>query len=176
MVLGPLAHLFEVSGLSLASPVASLASSHGEPVSAISDLRVFPFAAVYRCDLQFLACVLRLADLLDLDPARAPRALVDIMRYAGKRSLDEWRKQQGNFAVSDTVIEFHARLSDFFEEKALRDTFRELECESRQGVHGVAGRPRLPDLPRLKPRGRVEISIESDGYTFTRSSAFSSIA
>ena len=80
MVLGPLASLFEVSGMSLASPVAALARSHGEPVSAISRLRVFPFATVYRCDLQFLACVLRLADLLDLDPARAPRALVDVMR------------------------------------------------------------------------------------------------
>jgi hypothetical protein len=164
MVRGRLANLFEVCGMSLADPVAALSKSHGEPVSAISQLRSLPFATVYRCDLQFLACVLRLADFLDLDPARAPRALLEIIKPRGQKSLTEWKKHQSNFAVSETSIEFHARFSDFIEEKSLRDTLRELDRERHECMELLADRS--PDMRRLRLIRPVDIQIESDGYIY----------
>ena len=108
MVCGRLATLFDVGGISLADAVAALSNSHGEPVSTISQLRSMPFGTVYESDLPYLACVLRLADQLDLDPARAPRALLEITKPRGKTSLTKWLRYRGNFTVSDTLIDFRA--------------------------------------------------------------------
>jgi HD domain len=164
MVCGRLATLFDVGGISLADAVAALSNSHGEPVSTISQLRSMPFGTVYESDLPYLACVLRLADQLDLDPARAPRALLEITKPRGKTSLTKWLRYRGNFTVSDTLIDFRASLTDFFEEKSLRDTLRELDRERQECVEFLE--ERSPDLRRLRLARPIGIHIESNGYLY----------
>ncbi len=125
---------------SFAPMVADLCRSHGESVAWVArELQSVPFAMDYNVDLPFLACVLRLADFLDLDATRAPESLMTLIKRGNERSHREWRKHQASlFSVSDTAIRFNATFEDFFEEKVLRDTLDAIEVE-RKEIMGFLG-------------------------------------
>ena len=116
------AHLLVIEGKSLCSaPWQRLCRSHGQSATEVDKLSPQPFAGRFKADLRFLACVLRLADYLDLDASRTPRSLFDLIKPGTDRSRREWRKHQAsNFYVSENSIEFVASFEDFFEEKAAR--------------------------------------------------------
>jgi hypothetical protein len=151
---------------SLARPTALLCKSHGQPIEEVAKLRAFPFAFAFKPDLQFLACVLRLADYLDLDASRAPRSLMELIGVRSVQSLREWHKHQAsNFSVTDTAIDIEARFTDFFEEKAFRDTVAGLEAERHDCVELLQTRHDERGL-RLSLVNRIEPRIESVGYRY----------
>lgn len=158
------AHLLEIEGKSLARPLASLCKSHGQTVAEVARLGPQPFAGRFKADLPFLACVLRLADYLDLDASRAPGSLFDLIKPGTERSRREWRKHQAsNFFVSERSIEFVASFGDFFEEKALRDTLDGIESERRDCMELLRKRPAGHRLALEDP---VDVRIESIGYLY----------
>lgn len=166
LVEGQLAELFVVEGKTLARPLALLCRSHGESVAAITKLQALPFAGAFEVDLQFLACVLRLADYLDLDSARAPRTLFQLLEPGNERSRREWRKHQAsNFFVSPQEIRFAATFQDFFEEKALRDTIHGIDVEREECMNLLRSRPKHYDH-ELALHDPIARAIDSQGYLF----------
>lgn len=160
------ANALKVEDKSLVAPIAELSRSHGWSVEDLRDMNEFPFAARFLCDMKFLAVVLRLADYLDLDPARAPESLMSLIKPGNEKSRREWRKHQANnFFVSDKLIKFMASFKDFFEEKALRDTLRDIEKERRDCLDLLNARQYSfkQSLELFKP---VEVDIKSEGYIY----------
>lgn len=156
----------EVEGKSLAGAVAVLCKSHGVSTEDVAKLPPFPFAGRFKVDMPFLACVLRLADYLDLDAARAPRSLMDLIGIKSVVSMREWHKHQAsNFCVSPTAIEFQAEFDDFFQEKALRDTLDGIDLERRRCMELLLARAD-PKAHRLTLDNPVASHIKSDGYRF----------
>jgi hypothetical protein len=151
---------------SLVAPVATLARSHGWAVDKLQGIAFFPFAGRFHSDLQFLAIVLRLADYLALDPARAPESLMALLHPENEKSRREWRKHQANnFFVSNTTIEFTAMFRDFFEEKALRDTLRGIEQERRDCMDFLNLR-HVESRYRLDLQNPLTTHISSEGYIY----------
>lgn len=164
LIRNDLASKFVVEGKSLADGVAALCHSHGVPVNELASLSVMPFGGKFRADIPFLACVLRLADYLDLDAIRAPESLLRLISPENQIARREWRKHQANtFYVSPRKIEFRARFTDFFEEKALRDSLAGIEQERRECLEFLRQRNVRPMLLLDTP---VAAEIESDGYLF----------
>src|SRR5262249_49920129 len=144
--------------------LAILCRSHGEPVTEVAKLKPLPLATRFRVDMPFLACVLRLADYLDLDASRAPRSLFDLIKPGTEKSRREWRKRQAtNFFVSEASIEFQASFDDFFEEKALRDTLEGIEAERQDCMEFLRNRR---EGHRLALENPVDVRIESIGYLY----------
>ena len=142
LVQGQFADQFLVGDKSLAPPVAALCRSHGQGIDDVAKMKRFPFAGPFHADMPFLACVLRLADYLDLDAIRAPASLLAIIDPTNEISRREWRKHQANsFYVTSQQIEFSAEFDNFFEEKALRDTLAGLEHERRECMELLQSRP-----------------------------------
>jgi hypothetical protein len=160
-------NLLVVDGKSLLEPVIQLCVSHGEPIDFVMSLNQFPFAGNFRSDLPFLACVLRLADYLDLDPARAPESLLRLIKPETEKNKREWRKHQSNnFFVNDSEIHFKARFTDFFEEKALRDTLKGIDVERRDCMEFLRERRTGEKALVLNLSSKILEQIESDGYIY----------
>jgi hypothetical protein len=160
-------HLFNVQERSLARPLAVLCESHGQTIAEVARLRSDkPFALQFEADLPFLACVLRLADFLDLDATRAPKSLMELIRIRSDVSRMEWIKHQaGNFSVSETKIRFDAVFDNFHEDKALRDTLKGLEAERRDCMEFLRSRPeRMYRLALESPI--TDEYIETRGYIY----------
>ena len=120
---GEYAKLLTVDKRSLAKGTALLCKSHGESIAEVAKLKDLPFASDFLCNLQYLACVLRLADYLDLDAVRAPSSVFALIDHENERSVREWRVHQAtNFYLDERTIKFQADFDDFYREKALRDT------------------------------------------------------
>ncbi|MCA9169677.1 MAG: ATP-binding protein [Planctomycetales bacterium] len=166
LVEGELQELFVINGSSFASYLATLCTSHGQDMGWVARIGLKPFATEFMVDLPFLACVLRLADYLDLDAARAPHSLFALIRPGNEVSRREWRKHQAaKFYVDSDKIVFDASFDDFFEEKALRDTLKGIERERRDIMEFLQQR-RGDGLHTLSLRAKVSVSIESKGYCY----------
>jgi hypothetical protein len=169
-ILNDYSQLLLVEDKSLANAVALLCKSHGHSVQKVSELKPVPFAIAFKVDMVFLACVLRLADYLDLDSSRAPQSLLDLIQPETEESRREWRKHQAvNFHVTQAHIEFQAQFNDFFEEKALRDTLDGIDRERRECMELLRSR-QAPDDRKLmlQLQEPVKADIESLGYRFER--------
>ncbi|MEO0529891.1 MAG: hypothetical protein AAF266_04850 [Planctomycetota bacterium] len=167
LVEGELSSRFEVEGKSLARYLGMLCESHGQSMAWVAEHSPEPFAVEFMLDLPFLACVLRLADYLDLDASRAPRSLFALIDPGSEVSRREWRKHQAsNFFVDETRIKFNADFDDFFEEKALRDTLKGIEQERRDCMEFLQQRPG-EELYKLRLTSKVDSeSIASRGYRY----------
>jgi hypothetical protein len=158
--------VLELDGKSLADPLSILCRSHGQSVAEVANLEPEPFAGDFLVDMTFLACVLRLADYIDLDAARAPRSLMEWLRPGNVVSYREWRKHQmSRFFVTSKEIRFSARFEDFFEEKVLRDTLDGLEQERRDCMELLARRDSVEAL-RLDLHAPVSKKFHSVGYLY----------
>ena len=156
-----------VCGNSLAHAIAQLSQSHGEPITFVSKLTDWPVAAKFKCDLAFLAVLLRLADYLDLDPARAPESLIGLLERDNERGRREWLKHRAAlFFVSPVEIRFSALFTDYFEEKALRDTLDGIEAERRMCIDFLNSRS--ADRYRLSLSNPLISEIRSKGYIFEK--------
>ncbi len=162
--------LLSIEGHSLAEDVALLCQSHGESLEWIErNMRESLFCRDYKSDLAYLACILRLADYLELDPARAPESLLKLINPSTEIGMREWRKNQAAcFFVSDDSIECQAMFDDFHFEKALRDTIHGIEKERRSCLEYLnARKSRDPNAYSLNLNSRVDSSrIRSVGYIY----------
>lgn len=83
-----------------------------------------------------------------------------------QKSRREWRKHQAaNFYVTPRQIEFRAKFSDFFEEKALRDTLEGIEHE-RKDCMDFLGQRRESGTLSLAIDAPIQFEIQSEGYFY----------
>ena len=101
-----------------ADDLARLCESHAWGVEESNDPR-HPEKAVAKLDdnvrfydvrvnLQYLACILRLADILDFDRSRTPLAVFQHLDFSEPKSWDEWNKhlQVKGYEITPTQVAF----------------------------------------------------------------------
>jgi molecular chaperone HtpG len=110
---GSSGHQIEVKQVNYAHLVALLIESHwddpqhlGSPAYHRDELvRDFPV------NIQYIATILRISDVIDLDPERTPKVLLDFIDPLDPTSADEWAKHRSlqGWQVSSKRIRFQAR-------------------------------------------------------------------
>lgn len=119
--------------------VRAVCDSHELPVERLRDTRIWPREALVRnlrVNVQYLSLVLRLADILDLDPERTPKALLDFIDPQNPTSITEWNKHRSvkGWEVTPERIEFQAQYPHPVYERALREFMEWIEIERRDSV------------------------------------------
>ena len=104
----------EIYGINLASFGASLCKSHSMAVNDIHGNSEFRFDEEVGTDsvnMAYLAVILRLADILDLDRDRTPESLFKSVHFTSEVSLIEWEKHRSvqGWKISEDCIRFTMR-------------------------------------------------------------------
>lgn len=88
-------------GVDITAEVADICYSHGEDIDYVRDNidTVASIADSYSC-LKFVAIILRLADVIDFDPSRAPEILMEHIDLNDTVAVGEWIKHQNVRACS----------------------------------------------------------------------------
>lgn len=112
----------------------TICEGHGLPVSDISDLDRYPRHTLIGdriINIQFLAFVLRLADILDLDPERTPKVIYEFVNPKDPVSILEWRKHRAviGHSVQPSKVLFEAECSSPEVERALKQFIEWIERE-----------------------------------------------
>jgi hypothetical protein len=167
--------------------VAVLAESHGwavhepidlhHPEKTVRELRVKQPVYGVPVNLQYLACCLRLADIMDFDRSRTPVAVFNAVHFSEERSRAEWNKhlqvkgwlitpQEALYAAECTRPAFYVSVMQFLDliDREIQDCKRLLS----QTPADVLGRYRL-ELSPVVDRTRVEMvdrSYLAGGYRF----------
>ncbi|HEX8615170.1 MAG TPA: ATP-binding protein [Telluria sp.] len=119
--------------------VLSVCDSHALPVRDLRDTLRWPRDALVRnvrVNVQYLALVLRLGDILDLDPERTPQVLLDFINPTDPISIIEWNKHRSviGWEITPERIQFEAECTDAVYERALREFIGWIEIERRDSV------------------------------------------
>jgi molecular chaperone HtpG len=92
--------------LSFAKELAEICESHTQPYDYIRKNLRQEVRGKFRFNSQYIACVLRIADILDIDSNRTPYNLYRIIDL-GQRSKEEWK--QHFLITNDEKIELNTR-------------------------------------------------------------------
>ena len=156
----------------------ALCRSHHEGFEALTSTRFDPFVVqgVGDVHLRYLACVLRLADILDVDPERTPRAILR-HRDIANGSLIYWHKDHEiSIELHQHTICLSARPSRAFIHRAITDSAEMIEEELRLCHRVSVEKPfdhnyevpsrRLPHLWRIMPFLQRRITPREDAYEY----------
>lgn len=175
--------LFAYRGVSFVSQLVDVCASHMVPVSQLLTVHDgyemrYPDDALIagqKVNVRFLACLLRITDVMDFDRERTPRLLFESLGIANRAvpgadlSLNEWNKHLAVHSIeiaSDEIV--YAGVSKHpVIEKTVRDFCITMEREIRDTTaitkrfSGQNAEAYQIDLPLcVRPR------IQSEGYTF----------
>ncbi|HWW73947.1 MAG TPA: hypothetical protein VNZ44_01045, partial [Pyrinomonadaceae bacterium] len=119
--------------------VRAVCDSHELPVARLRDTKTWPRNALVRdlrVNVQYLSLVLRLADILDLDPERTPKVLLDFIDPKNPKSIVEWRKHRSviGWEITPERIRFEAECAHPVYERALREFLDWIEIERQDSV------------------------------------------
>jgi molecular chaperone HtpG len=126
-------------GVSYARWVRAVCDSHALPVSRLRDEVTWPRNALVRTlrvNVQYLALILRLADILDLDPERTPKVLLDFIDPKDPQSVVEWHKHRSviGWEITPERIRVEAVCRHPVYERALREFLGWIEEERRDSM------------------------------------------
>jgi Histidine kinase-, DNA gyrase B-, and HSP90-like ATPase len=185
---GKSSHRIQVGEVNYAREVALVCQSHWESPSSLKadkyrrDLYIGRFSV----NLQYCSIVLRLADVLELDPERTPAALLDFIMLdlthpssnaglidaARMKSAEEWAKHRAIVGqkITPDEIRIEARCSHPAIQKGLREWCDYIDAERRE-CRMVA----RENTEEIAQRYRIDLSqdvrkdyIQTDGsYIFT---------
>lgn len=159
--------LLAIEGVDLAPLLARLCESHERPVSWISEangLGVDERIGGYDVNLQYLAFVLRLADILDFDRDRVPESLYQNITFTSEVSLREWEKHRSirGWKIAPEIIQFTAECEHPAYQKALEKFMDWIDWELQAVraavsgyVSGIRQKYHFDNLPPLVDRKRI---------------------
>lgn len=119
--------------------VQAVCDSHGLPVRDLYDTRCWRRNTLVRdqsVNVQYLSIILRLADILDLDPERTPRCLLDFINPKDETSIKEWKKHLSIIGckISQEEINIEAECEHPIYERALRQFIDMIETERKESI------------------------------------------
>lgn len=116
---------FEIQGQNISETLAKLCVSHVQPHSELTTDNEFLLdkqIGTYSVNLNYLAIVLRLADIFDFDGDRTPDVLFKSIHFTSSVSVVEWQKHRGvqGWEISETLLRFTMQYDHPAYEKAGR--------------------------------------------------------
>ena len=159
-----------VADRNLADLLARLCLSHvmaPDKINDTQDIRLDEAVGTYQVNMQRIAYVLRIADILDFDRDRTPDSLYLSISFTSRVSLREWEKHRGvnGWTISPERIVFDARYDQPAYERACRQFFDGVDAEllaaSRwsRGLPSVHSKDRI-QLPENVDRSRISPTID----------------
>ncbi|MBB6502901.1 ATP-binding protein [Pedobacter cryoconitis] len=159
--------------LSLAEDLALICESHTRDYDWIkTKLRHHEVRGDYQFNSQYVACILRLADILDIDANRTPYRLYELISPQGS-SEKEWKQHFDVLNNDKIVLNARTQLREiyFYGKSKNADIHRKLltyigwvETELSGALALVAGMKSEYNLP-LDPKPKNE--IETEGFSFS---------
>lgn len=137
---------FELSidDISLSKYVIAICNGHGEPVTSLYNTKLWPRDKLIKghyVNIQYLTIILRLADILDLDPERTPRVLHEFVNPKNNASIQEWRKHRSligwDITPNYVVVEAECNFPEV--ERTLRLFLQWIELERRESIELLKG-------------------------------------
>ncbi|RXA19455.1 chaperone protein [Methanosarcina sp. MSH10X1] len=119
--------------------VQAICDGHGLPVRDLYDTKCWRRNALVgdqNVNVQYLSVILRLADILDLDPERTPRSLLDFINPKDETSIKEWKKHLSIIGckISQEEINIEAECEHPIYERALREFVDMIETERKESI------------------------------------------
>jgi len=119
--------------------VQAVCDSHGLHVRDLYDTKRWRRNALVRdqsVNVQYLSVILRLADILDLDPERTPRCLLDFINPKDETSIKEWKKHLSIIGckISPQEINIDAECEHPIYERTLREFIDMIETERKESI------------------------------------------
>jgi len=143
------------AGFPFVAQLSEVCASHTDDPSRLADLNCHELVRSpgEYTNWRFVAVLLRLADSLDFDRARAPLVLFEQLGVRDAVSVAEWQKLRSVNAwdIRPGRIALSAKCPDPVVEKGLRDYVRTVEVELR-AARGILQSMHAPDVPDLSTR------------------------
>ena len=179
----PEAGLFDIRGVSFEDELIEICVSHNLGAAVLSELRNaheerFPRRFVvsdHTANVQFIAALLRLTDILDFDFERTPRVLFDSLGLKHKTlpgsevSLQEWEKHLAvqQLEIRDSEIVVKARCKHPAIEATVKQFCVIIEEEIRTTLSVLRRNEQsIVERYRFRIPSSVRPEIKSDGYKF----------
>lgn len=123
-----------IDGIPFWKHLIKVCDGHGEPVKVLSDLNNYPRHTLIGekiINIQYLSLLLRLADILDLDPERTPKVVYEFVNPKDPISIIEWQKHRSviGHSISHDKILFEAECSNAEVERAFKEFMSWIELE-----------------------------------------------
>ncbi len=162
---------FTFNSIDISQYIKNIIESHELPVEALENKGKYPIDTLidgYTVNIQFLAILLRLGDILDFDITRAPHFLYNHINLKNEISISEWQKHQAiqgrtykpeeiKFVAKPYSIQIHRKIEDFI---------RWIEIERKESIKLLDSNPNK-ELYYLQLIKEVEIDIQPQGYEYT---------
>lgn len=119
--------------------VQVVCDSHGLPVRDLYDTKRWRRDALVKdqnVNVQYLSVILRLADILDLDPEHTPRCLLEFINPKDETSIREWKKHLSIIGckISQEEINIEAECEHPIYERTLREFIDMIETELKESI------------------------------------------
>lgn len=127
-------------GIPFLKPLIAICDGHGASVAALKhDPNKWPRHTLIGeniINVQYLSLVLRLGDILDLDPERTPKVIYEYVNPQDPISILEWKKHRSiiGHSISSTKILFEADCSSPEVERALKEFMGWIEFERKSTI------------------------------------------
>ena len=161
------------SNLDFAEELALICESHTQNYDWIkANINVYEVRGDYDFNPQYIACILRLADILDIDNNRTPYRLYKLISPQGI-SNEEWKqhfvisnydKIIFNEKTSQKKIVFHGKVNDASTHRKILNYIEWVKSELVGAISLVTG---MQSQYRLVYDTNPEVNIQTEGYTFS---------
>ncbi|RKN85969.1 ATP-binding protein [Paenibacillus ginsengarvi] len=116
-----------------------ICNSHGAAVKVLREALKYPrnkLVGYKYVNIQYISIILRLADILDLDPERTPRVIFEFVNPQDPTSVQEWRKHRSiiGWDINAERIIFEAECNTPEVERALRLFMNWIEIERKESM------------------------------------------
>lgn len=162
---------FEFKGIDLSDYIKNIILSHEKPVKFLEDEKKFPQKLLIvdkYVNVQYLAILLRLGDILDFDIFRTPPYLFHHIGIKNIISQGEWLKHQSitgrNFSTS--FIEYHAKPKSIQIHRKVEEFIEWIEIERKDSMELLNKNNSNEYYLELKEP--VRANIIEDGYIYTK--------
>jgi hypothetical protein len=148
----------EIMGVSLADVLAKMCASHVQDPHYLIQLPLDKLIGTHPVNLQYLALVLRLADVLDFDRERTPDALYRTIHFTSDVSIREWEKHRGvqGWKVDSSTVRFDMEFEHPIYERSARQ-FLDYIDEELGAAHDIVNK-----FPAKFSRYKLDLSLHVD--------------
>jgi molecular chaperone HtpG len=123
--------------------VQLVCDSHGLPIRDLYNTNRWRRDSLIKdqsVNLQYLSVILRLADILDLDPERTPKCLLDFINPTDETSIKEWKKHLSivGCKINQKEIRIEAECEHPIYQRTLLEFIDMIETERKESIYLTA--------------------------------------
>ena len=163
---------FTFNSIDISQWIKNVIESHELPVSKLTDTAKYPLSTIidsFNVNVQYLAILLRLGDILDFDITRTPYFLFKHIGLKNNISVEEWQKHQAiqGRTYNSTEIRFEAKPKTIQSHRKIESFIEWIEIERKESMKLLESNSNK-DKYFLELSKEVYINIQPDGYEYTK--------